>query len=66
MTVATDQAGRLVIGGGRNYDALIAATAAHASVDELLTFNPRQFDPAPDGIRVIEPSAPSRKTRRPR
>ena len=31
-------------GGGRTYDALIAATAAHAGADELLTFNPRHFE----------------------
>jgi len=54
------------LGGGRSYDALIAATAAHARVDELLTFNPRHFDPAPDGITVIEPPPPTLKTRRPR
>lgn len=54
------------LGGGRSYDALIAATAAHARVDELLTFNPRHFDPAPDGVTVIALPAPSPKIRRPR
>ena len=54
------------LGGGRTYDALIAATAAHAKVSELLTFSPRHFDPAPDGVTVIEPAAKSLKTRRSR
>ena len=31
-------------GGGRTYDALIAATAVHGNADELLTFNGRHFD----------------------
>ena len=43
------------LGGGRTYDSLIAASAAHAKVDELLTFNPRHFDPAPAGVVVVEP-----------
>lgn len=43
------------VGGGRTYDALIAASAAHAKVDELLTFNPRHFDPPPAGLTVVEP-----------
>jgi len=30
-----------------------------AKVDALLTFNPRHFDPAPEGVAVIEPTAPS-------
>jgi predicted nucleic acid-binding protein len=54
------------LGGGRSYDALIAATAAQAKVDELLTFNPRHFDPPPDGITVIEPPPPTLKPRRAR
>jgi len=47
------------IGGGRSYDAVIAACAGSAKVDALLTFNPRHFDPAPEGVAVIEPTAPS-------
>ena len=46
------------LGGGRSYDALIAASAGHAKVDELLTFNPRHFDPAPKGMRIVEPERP--------
>jgi predicted nucleic acid-binding protein len=45
------------IGGGRTYDAMIAASAAHAKADVLLTFNPRHFDPPPRGVAVIEPPA---------
>ena len=44
------------LAGGRTYDALIGATAAHARVDELLTLNPRHFDPAPAGVAVVDPS----------
>jgi len=40
------------IGGGRTYDALIAATAAHAGADELLTFNPRHFEASPKGLVI--------------
>lgn len=45
------------IGGGRSYDALIAACASQARVDTLFTFNPRHFDPAPHGVAVVDPSA---------
>ena len=44
------------IGGGRSYDALIAACAGRAKVDTLLTFNPRHFDPVPKGLAVVEPT----------
>ena len=43
------------IGGGRSYDAVIAVSASRAKASALLTFNPRHFDPAPDGLSVIEP-----------
>jgi predicted nucleic acid-binding protein len=43
------------IGGGRSYDAVIAVSASQAKANALLTFNPRHFDPAPDGLSVIEP-----------
>jgi predicted nucleic acid-binding protein len=43
------------IAGGRSYDAVIAACARQARVDTLLTFNPRHFDPPPEGVSVIEP-----------
>lgn len=45
----------LGIAGGRSYDAVIAACARQAKVDALLTFNPRHFDPPPEGVAVIEP-----------
>ena len=40
-------------GGGRTYDALIAATARHAGVDELLTFNPGHFDVDAEGLKIV-------------
>jgi predicted nucleic acid-binding protein len=43
------------IGGGRSYDAVIVVSASQAKANALLTFNPRHFDPAPDGLSVIEP-----------
>ena len=43
------------IGGGRSYDAVIAASASQAKANALLTFNPRHFDPAPAGLSVFEP-----------
>jgi predicted nucleic acid-binding protein len=45
------------IGGGRTDDAVIAAAAAHANVGALLTFNPRHFDPPPEGVTVVQPPA---------
>jgi len=46
------------IGGGRTYDALIAACAVAANARALLTFNRRHFDPPPRGITIVEPGAP--------
>jgi toxin FitB len=43
------------IAGGRTYDRLIGKCANHAKVDALVTLNPRHFDPAPDGVTVIDP-----------
>ena len=43
------------VGGGRTYDALIAAAAAHARATTLLTLNARHFDPPPVGCEVKEP-----------
>ena len=45
------------IGGGRSYDAVIAACVGEARVDALVTFNPRHFDPPPQGVAVLEPQA---------
>jgi predicted nucleic acid-binding protein len=42
-------------GGGRTYDALIAAAALHGSASDFLTFNAAHFDPAPRGLRIVEP-----------
>ncbi len=43
------------VGGGRSYDAVIAACARQARVGTLLTFNPRHFDPPPAGVVVEVP-----------
>lgn len=43
------------IGGGRSYDAVIAACAGQARVEAILTFNRRHFDPPPRGVAVVEP-----------
>lgn len=45
------------ISGGRTYDSLIAASARQARVSALLTFNPRHFDPPPDGVAIVQPPA---------
>lgn len=47
---------QLGLGGGRAYDAVIAACARQARADVLLTFNTRHFDPSPKGVRVVEPA----------
>ena len=44
------------VGGGRTYDALIAACARPAGAAALLTFNPRHFEPPPEGLSVVDPS----------
>jgi predicted nucleic acid-binding protein len=44
------------VGGGRTYDAVIAACAREAKATALLTFNRRHFEPPPEGVRVIEPA----------
>ena len=43
--------------GGRTYDAVIADCARRAKVSALLTFNPRHFDPPPEGVAVVQPPA---------
>lgn len=43
------------IAGGRTYDAVIAECARKARAETLLTLNPRHFDPAPEGVSVIDP-----------
>jgi predicted nucleic acid-binding protein len=44
------------VAGGRTYDAVIAECAHDAKAGTLLTFNPRHFDPPPDGVSIIDPS----------
>jgi predicted nucleic acid-binding protein len=43
------------ITGGRIYDALIAAIAIEAGAQELITFNPRHFEPFSDRLRITIP-----------
>lgn len=43
------------ITGGRIYDALIATIAIEAGAKELLTFNPRHFEPFSDNLRITAP-----------
>jgi hypothetical protein len=43
------------VAGGRTDDAVIGECARDAKAAVLLTFNRRHFDPAPHGVRVIEP-----------
>jgi predicted nucleic acid-binding protein len=46
------------IAGGRIYDAVIAACAAQARVDVVVTFNERHFRPLlPSHVRIVVPSA---------
>jgi len=44
------------VSGGRTYDALIAACAVRAGAGALLTFNPRHFEPAPQGLSIVVPT----------
>ena len=44
------------VAGGRTYDAVIGECARDAKAEVLLTFNRRHVDPAPAGVRVIEPA----------
>lgn len=44
------------IGGGRTYDAAIAAAAQDGGADVLLTFNVRHFDPLPAALHIVEPT----------
>ena len=41
--------------GGRSYDKLIAKALAPAGGLELLTLNPRHFNPPPRGMVVVDP-----------
>lgn len=46
------------IRGGRTYDAVIGAAAQKAGAAVLLTFNPRHFEPAPEGMLIATPQDP--------
>lgn len=46
------------VGGGRTYDALIAATFARTLPMHLLTLNPRHFE-SREGLTVVEPGRAS-------
>jgi predicted nucleic acid-binding protein len=43
------------LGGGRTYDAVIAACARQSGATTLLTLNRRHFDPSPEGVTIVEP-----------
>jgi predicted nucleic acid-binding protein len=43
------------VSGGRVYDAIIAESARRGRASTLLTFNPRHFDPPPEGVTVVVP-----------
>lgn len=43
------------LGGGRTYDAAIARAARDADAAAILTFHPRDFEIAADGLDVIVP-----------
>jgi predicted nucleic acid-binding protein len=58
VAVLEDLAGE-GIGGGRTYDALIAACASASHAKALLTFNRRHFDPPPSGVMIVDPSDPT-------
>lgn len=45
------------VGGGRTYDAVIGASAAHAKAHALLTLNRRHFEPPPRGVVIVDPAA---------
>ncbi|OFW12479.1 MAG: hypothetical protein A3F69_04705 [Acidobacteria bacterium RIFCSPLOWO2_12_FULL_66_10] len=44
------------VGGGRIYDAIIGECARLAGVRTLVTLNPKHFDPAPEGVAIIDPT----------
>ena len=56
-TKLLQQVAKQTIAGGRTYDAVIAECARQARAEVLLTFNRRHFDPPPEGVSVIDPSA---------
>src|SRR5262249_50223244 len=43
-------------GGGAAFDVVTAVSTSHAGADTLLTLNPKQFDPAPPGVAIVDPS----------
>lgn len=47
------------IAGGRTYDVVIGECARTARAETLLTLNPRHFDPAPEGVLLVDPSLQS-------
>jgi predicted nucleic acid-binding protein len=44
------------VSGGRVYDAIIAECAVQTGAGALLTFNPRHFEPAPEGLAIVVPA----------
>ncbi|RPJ53280.1 MAG: hypothetical protein EHM23_31265 [Acidobacteria bacterium] len=50
------------IAGGRVYDAVIAECASSAGVDEILTFNDKDFAGFDKGFRVVVPGQPPQQS----
>ncbi len=46
------------VGGGRIYDAIIGECARLAGARALVTLNPTHFDPAPEGVAIVDPTRP--------
>ncbi len=44
------------VGGGRIYDVIIGECARLSGAGALVTLNPRHFEPAPEGVAIIDPS----------
>ncbi|MEX2271035.1 MAG: PIN domain-containing protein [Vicinamibacterales bacterium] len=47
------------VGGGRTYDAMIGDCAHSAGAGALVTLNPKHFEPAPEGVSIVDVSRPS-------
>ncbi|RPJ50164.1 MAG: PIN domain-containing protein [Acidobacteria bacterium] len=50
------------IAGGRVYDAVIAECASSAGVDEILTFNDKDFAGFDKGFKVVVPGQPPKQS----
>lgn len=46
------------VGGGRIYDLIIGECARLSGVGVLVTLNPKHFEPAPEGVTIVDPGRP--------